>query len=311
VQRSVVIAAFEQEHRSISAVFRPGRRELLTLPQFKASNPGERKICGFCRYLLTLRCREIPKSQLGRSALVFSPHPDDESLGCGGTIIKKRQAGATVKLVHMTDGSASHSHLMPARELAARRKAEAVSAAHTLDVEQIYFLDFADGALGENVEPAAERVLEILRHEEPEELFVPHHREPIRQARDHIATTDIVMAALASYRNRVTIWEYPIWFWFHWPWVGLQPDCPPLKTRHVLRNTVESLIGSRALIELSYSVDITDVIPQKASAIAEHKSQMTRLIEQPSWTTLADISHGQFLESFYYPREFFRRSVVG
>jgi len=69
----------------------------------------------------------------------------------------------------------------------------------------------------ENVELGAERVLEILRREEPEELFVPHRREPIRQTRDHIATTDIVMAALASYRNQITFSEYPIWFWLHWP----------------------------------------------------------------------------------------------
>ena len=71
------------------------------------------------------------------------------------------------------------------------------------------------------------------------------------------------------------------------------------------------MIGSRDFIELSYSVDITDAIPQKAAAIAEHKSQMTRLIEQPRWTILADIAHGQFLESFYYRREFFHRSVFG
>jgi len=128
--------------------FLPQWREFLTLPESEGSGPGKRKLSVFCRYLLALCCREVPKSELRRSALVFSPHPDDESLGCGGTIIKKRQAGATVKLVHMTDGAASHRHLMPPRELATRRKAEALSAARTLDVDQIYFLDFADGALG-------------------------------------------------------------------------------------------------------------------------------------------------------------------
>ncbi len=55
-----------------------------------------------------------------RSALVFSPHPDDESLGCGGTIIKKKSLGARVKLVHMTDGSAAnHDNLISSQELKA------------------------------------------------------------------------------------------------------------------------------------------------------------------------------------------------
>jgi len=277
----------------------------------EARAPRKRMLGGLCRYLLTLRTSEVPKSHLRRSALVFSPHPDDESLGCGGIIVKKKQAGATVKLVHMTDGAASHSHLMPARELAAIRRAEALNAARALGVDQTYFLDFKDGALAEDIKPGAERVLEILRMEEPEELFIPHRHEPMRQARDHVATTEIVMAALGLYRHEITVWEYPIWFWLHWPWVGLQPDCPPLKTRHILRNTAGSLMGSLAFMNLAYSVDITDVVPQKAAAIAEHKSQMTRLMQQSRWTTLADVSHGQFLEAFYYNHEFFRCSVIG
>jgi LmbE family N-acetylglucosaminyl deacetylase len=281
------------------------------LPEVQAGAPRKRMLGGLCRYLLTLSSREIPMSQLGGNALVFSPHPDDEALGCGGIIIKKKQAGATVKLVHMTDGAASHSHLMSASELRTIRRAEALNAARALGVDQTYFLDFKDGTLPENIEPAAVCVLTLLRTEMPEELFIPHRREPMRQARDHIATTDIVMAALRSYPHKVTIWEYPIWFWLHWPWVGLQPDCPPIKTRHILRNTAVSLIGLRAFTDLPCSVDISDVLPQKAVAIVEHNSQMTRLNAQLRWTTLADVSHGQFLESFYYNHEFFRCTVVG
>jgi LmbE family N-acetylglucosaminyl deacetylase len=243
---------------------------------------------------------------------VFSPHPDDESLACGGTIIKKKRAGATIKLVHMTDGGGSHSHhLISAQELRAIRRAESINAARVLDVDHTYFLDFKDGALRKNIGPAAERVLKILRQEKPEEVFVPHFREPMRQAADHVAATQIVMAALDSYRKKVTVWEYPVWFWFHWPWVSLRSGYPPIKMRHIAENTVRSLVGSRAFLNLSHSLNISDVIEQKSSAIAEHKSQMTRLILQSRWTTLADVSHGQFLNSFYYDHEFFRRSIVG
>jgi LmbE family N-acetylglucosaminyl deacetylase len=91
------------------------------------------------------------------------------------------------------------------------RRPESINAARVLDIDQTYFLDFEDGALRENIAPAAERVLEILRREEPEGLFVPHRREPMRQAADHIAATQIVMAAVDSYRTKVTVWEYPVW----------------------------------------------------------------------------------------------------
>lgn len=277
------------------------------MPEAEALDAGKRTLSGVCRHLLILRSGEVENNELRRSALVFSPHPDDESLGCGGTIIKKKQAGATVKLVHMTDGAGSHSHLISAAELRTIRRREAESAARVLGVDHTYFLDFADGALNENIAPAAERVLQILREEEPEDVFVPHHREPMRQAADHIAATRIVMTALGSYPKRIAVWEYPVWFWLHWPWVGLRPGCPPIKTRHIVRNTLYSLLGSRAFLDLAYSVNIADVLHQKIAAIAEHKSQMTRLIPESPWTTLGDISNGRFLDCFYYNHEFFGR----
>ena len=106
-------------------------------------NPHKRALSDLFRYLLTLCCREIPNSELCRSALVFSPHPDDESLACGGTIIKKKRAGATIKLVHMTDGGGSHSHLIPAQELRTIRRAESINAARVLEPQAVYRVEGA------------------------------------------------------------------------------------------------------------------------------------------------------------------------
>jgi LmbE family N-acetylglucosaminyl deacetylase len=41
--------------------------------------------------------------------LIFSPHPDDESLGAGGLIAKAVEKNATVMVVIVTDGSSSHT----------------------------------------------------------------------------------------------------------------------------------------------------------------------------------------------------------
>ena len=48
--------------------------------------------------------RELDNEDLGRSTIVFSPHPDDETLGCGGTIAMKIKKGYNVSIVFMTDG---------------------------------------------------------------------------------------------------------------------------------------------------------------------------------------------------------------
>jgi LmbE family N-acetylglucosaminyl deacetylase len=263
----------------------------------------------FLMHLLTLSSNEVSSADLAASALVFSPHPDDECLGCGGTIIKKKRAGATVKLVHMTDGSKSHPDFMCREDMRALRGREALNAAAALEVDQICFLDFEDSALTRHLKHATDRVAEILRQEEPEEVFIPYLREPVRQAEDHIATTNIVLAALRSYPGKVTIWEYPIWFWLHWPWVGWLQKDPYIRTRHIAKNSAQQLLGLRAFTELRQSIDISDVLDEKMAALAEHRSQMTQLVPNAAWSTLGRISKGQFLECFYGHREFFRRSI--
>ena len=41
-------------------------------------------------------------------ALVVAPHPDDESLGCGGLLARLGDAGVDVRAILVTDGAASH-----------------------------------------------------------------------------------------------------------------------------------------------------------------------------------------------------------
>ncbi len=66
---------------------------------------------------------ELSEKELAGSTLVFAPHQDDETLGCGGTIIKKNRLGAKVTIVFLTDGRKS-TNLIPASELGVLRQKE-------------------------------------------------------------------------------------------------------------------------------------------------------------------------------------------
>ncbi len=57
----------------------------------------------------------------GAHIVVVSPHPDDETLGVGGTLQVLVGAGARLELLAVTDGVASHPHVA---ELAVRRRRE-------------------------------------------------------------------------------------------------------------------------------------------------------------------------------------------
>jgi len=181
-----------------------------------------------------------------------------------------------------------------------------MDAGRVLGVDDIYFLDFPDGHLWEDMPAASDRVEEILRRESPEQIFLPYFREPMRQASDHVAVTRIVLEALRRQTKRVTVWEYPVWFWLQWPWVGFQQNTPPIKPKHILKNSLLGGFGMRALLELRQQVNVADVLEQKRAAIAQHKSQTEKLIDDPRWITLEELSNGELMDCFYQDREFFR-----
>ena len=77
--------------------------------------------------------RLLDDEQIARPVVVLAPHPDDETLGCGGLIALKRSLGAPVRVIFMTDGAGSHSGVdRPA--LTATRKEEASAACNVLGV---------------------------------------------------------------------------------------------------------------------------------------------------------------------------------
>jgi len=260
----------------------------------------------FVRFLMNHRMSEVDESDLGQSAVVFSPHPDDETLGCGGTIIRKRRKGADVTIVFMTDGRRSHRHLISEDELKSIRAREALAASRVLGVKEndVVFLEFENGKLGENRKLAIFKVINILMDQKPEEVFVPYYKEPSSWSEDHSATNRIVVSALQIYGRRTIIYEYPIGFWCYWPWVQ-RSACSLREILSALKQVLVS--GSSMLQDFRYAVSIEEVLEIKRAALGQYKSQMTRLIPDPRWKTLGDVSNGDFLKCFFQEYEVFRR----
>jgi LmbE family N-acetylglucosaminyl deacetylase len=249
---------------------------------------------------------EINEGDLARSAIVFSPHPDDETLGCGGTIIRKRRAGADIKVVYMTDGRHSHSRFIADRKLKVIRESEARAACRELGLESgnITFLGYEDGRLRKNIGSAIEKVEGILREYEPDDIFIPYCKEP---PPDHSITNKIVTDAIRKLGKKVVIYEYPIWFWQHWPWMA----GPKRKFFTVPRNILLSIIsGIRLVVNFRCSIYIGDIIGVKRAALEEHKSQMTKLTEDPDWPILDEVGGGEFLQCFFQEYEIFYRHSV-
>ncbi|MEZ5276853.1 MAG: PIG-L family deacetylase [Opitutaceae bacterium] len=237
-------------------------------------------------------------------ATIFAPHQDDETLGCGGTILQKSALGTPVHLVFMTDGSTSHSRFISQDELRVLREKEALNAAGILGLHsrQVDFLRFPDGRLGHHHEDAVTEVRKRLLAHRPAEIFVPYRFDGTT---DHEATYAIVTEALCDIDYGVTLFEYPIWFWNQWPWVSL-----PLRlSRELPKEVARSMrfgLGLTSFRHFSTGTDISKHLEGKRAALAAHRSQMERLQNEPNWPILSDVSNGQFLECLLDDCEVFR-----
>jgi LmbE family N-acetylglucosaminyl deacetylase len=79
-----------------------------------------------------------------KTVVVVAAHPDDEVLGCAGTIALHSKAGDQVHLIFMADGE--NARASQVAQLSTRKQA-AQAAAKILGVQSVLFLDFADNAM--------------------------------------------------------------------------------------------------------------------------------------------------------------------
>jgi LmbE family N-acetylglucosaminyl deacetylase len=248
----------------------------------------------------------MPLDDLAGDAVVIAPHPDDETLGCGGTVLRKRALGAKVAIIFMTDGAASHHHLVSSQQLAAERELEAREAASVLGVEPdaVHFVQVPDSQLARHVEATLPRVVELLEQYRPAQIYAPFHRDGLA---DHVAAA-IIAERAASAAGVPELLGFPVWFWNRWPWMRPIPgafDPPPQRLK-------KSLVGVYALLsELRVHVEIAEQMPAKAEALACHRSQMQRRDGDPAWLTLADVAGGDFLTRLMRDREVFAKRILG
>jgi LmbE family N-acetylglucosaminyl deacetylase len=139
-----------------------------------------------------------------RRALVVAPHPDDETIGAGGTIARLAARGVHVEVLVVTDGEATIGARTSEAEVAASRRREVAAACAVLGTAPPVSLGVPDGAVHEH-EPTVTAACEAsIRELDPDLVLVPwsHERHP-----DHRATTAAVAACA---RLPEQLWQYEV-----------------------------------------------------------------------------------------------------
>jgi LmbE family N-acetylglucosaminyl deacetylase len=241
----------------------------------------------------------------GKSVLVFTPHPDDDTFCCAGTLAMLVKNGNQVRIVIYTnDDKGSYDPEMTSERLARIRKAEEEEACRILGIpkENITWLQFHDGML-EYASPKdlVEQATGIIRKHRPELVIAPDpggeyvrwHKTDHRMAAN--ATIDAIRAA-----------EWHLYFPNQRLHDGLQPWRVPMHLFYYAGK------------DANYEVNIDEYYEKKLDAAAAHVSQWEPSVNKyrPTWEP-ADLTKlkawfrarpkskdGHRVESFRFATEF-------
>lgn len=134
-------------------------------------------------------------SLVGEKVVVFAPHPDDETIGCGGAIIAHCRHGDQVKVIILTNGEKADTHNRHSKEEYIKiRKAEAQQAGIILGIKDIEFLEYTDRELrsGKDLVP---KISDFLKNFAPTLIYCP---SPTEVHPDHRSTSHAVWTAVQN-----------------------------------------------------------------------------------------------------------------
>lgn len=127
-------------------------------------------------------------------------HPDDESLGVGGTLAKYASEGIETHLITATRGERGRfgdAEKSPGLEVVGKaREAELLAAADKLGIQDVQFLDYIDGDLDQaNPVESVGRIVEHLRRVKPQ-VVITFGPEGGYGHPDHVAICQFTTAAV-------------------------------------------------------------------------------------------------------------------
>jgi LmbE family N-acetylglucosaminyl deacetylase len=145
------------------------------------------------------------------AALVVAPHPDDEWIGPGGTLLLHRARGDRVHVVVVTDGASDGGAKKPEDRvaLAATRAAESRAFAKELGAT-IELLGHPDGgrAREEDLGALVPQLVAAIQRERPSVVYAPH-RDEIHG--DHHVVSIAVQRAVAKAGVACALLAYEVW----------------------------------------------------------------------------------------------------
>jgi LmbE family N-acetylglucosaminyl deacetylase len=180
--------------------------------------------------------------------LVVAPHPDDETLGCGGTLLRHKQKGDHISWLIVTHMSEETGY-SPERIASREREIEAVKVFY--DFDSVYNLELKPAGL--DVYPVGELVSKfsrVITAEKPETIYLPYRLDAHS---DHTIVFDAVASCCKSFRY---------------------PFLKQVRSYETLSETGFGVRPEDSGFNPNIYVDITGFIDQKIEAMNNYEGEM-------------------------------------
>lgn len=186
-----------------------------------------------------------------QSALFIQPHPDDNEIGAGGTMIKLVQKGIPVYGLTVTEGRGGSDIYSP-EELSKIRMIEADESMKITGVKNLGCLGYHDGNPIVH-KKLVEDLVQVIREIKPDAIFTVDDKLENELHPVHLEVGKAVKEAF--FRSGQTYFPFE--------------DGIKHENKHKCR-----IIGFYFTEDENNIIDITDVYPKKRQAILAHKSQV-------------------------------------
>ena len=133
-----------------------------------------------------------------QNILVVAAHPDDEMLGCGGTIARLRKMGKNVHIVLLGEGPAART-IQKEEDLRSEARRSAQKAAATMGIDNVYFASLPDNRFDTIALLDITQFIENISAKIMPDVVFTHHAWDMNQ--DHRITHQAVMTAFRPLPN--------------------------------------------------------------------------------------------------------------
>ena len=125
--------------------------------------------------------------------LVVAPHPDDETLGVGGTLLRRKSEGAETAWLIMTEIDVLQEYK------SRQRKSEILRVSEIMGFDAIYELRLPTTKLDQvPMVELVQRIGKVVKEFQPSEIFLPH---PSDVHSDHKVTFEAAISCTKWFRN--------------------------------------------------------------------------------------------------------------